>query len=275
MSPGTDHFVTLRACADMVNAWFLHNYLMLNTKKTEAVLFGTDARLRQTVMDECVPFSCSGPIAFAKSIHLMGVTLDTALVMDKHVKEVVAACSYHLQALKHIRPSLTVEVANTIAHSLVLTRMDYCNSLLYATSAKNMHSLQVVQNRAARVVLNAGRLSSATSLLRELHWLPVNARIRHKIGALTYKALSIGQPSYLADLIVRRSQGSSLRSGDHDLLLVPPRPKRCAEPSFTFSAPEVWNSIPDETKNVNSYKTFCGRLKTALFSEFFSSAYNV
>ena len=66
LSPGLDSLAILKNCADTVNyAWFLTNYLMLNTNKTEAtcsepVLFG----LRTLSLQECVPFSDTNPIAF-------------------------------------------------------------------------------------------------------------------------------------------------------------------------------------------------------------------
>ena len=109
LSPGLDSLAILKNCADTVNAWFLTNYLMLNTNQTEAILFGTSAKLRTLSLQECVPFSDTNPIAFAKTIHLMGVTLDAELNMDAHVGEVVKTCNYHLRALRHIRGSLTKE----------------------------------------------------------------------------------------------------------------------------------------------------------------------
>ena len=42
---------------------------------------------------------------------------------------------------------------------------------------------------------------SATALLSELHWLPVNSRITFKLACLTYKLLTTGQPAYLCTLL--------------------------------------------------------------------------
>ena len=195
LSPNSDCLATLTGCADAVNKWFLNNYLMLNTSKTEAILFGTSAKLRALALKECTAFTgAHPPVPFAKSIHFMGVTLDPGLSMDTRVDEIVKTCNYHLRALRHIRPALTVDVATTIACSMVLTRKDYCNSLLYGTSIVNKRRLQCIQNRTARVVLKAGRLSSATTLLQNLHWLPVESHIRYKVATLVFNALSLGQP---------------------------------------------------------------------------------
>jgi len=272
LSPGADSLAILTRCADTVNKWFLTNYLMLNTGKTEAILFGTNAKLRTMSLHECVPFTETDPIALAKSIRLMGVTLDDELTMDAHVGEVVKTCNYHLRALRYIRGSLTKEVANTVACSLVLTRIDYCNSLLSGTSDINIRRLQQVQNRTARVVMRSGRRASSVPLLRELHWLPVKQRIHHKIGTLTYTALTLRQPKYLADLLNRESHARSHRSNEQDKLHVPRRRIEASRSSFTHSAPAVWNSISSYTKCAENRSTFSRRLKTELFSSLLSSS---
>jgi len=49
----------------------------------------------------------------------------------RHVTEVVRSCSYHTRALRHIRPLLTLDVANSVGHSIVASRLDYANALLH------------------------------------------------------------------------------------------------------------------------------------------------
>lgn len=261
----------LSACAEKVNTWFLNNFLMLNTSKTEAILFGTGAKLRALKITECQPFK-SSPITFVKSIHLLGVTLDSELSMTKHVGEVIQTCNYHIRALKYIRPSLTSQVANTIACSLILTRLDYCNSLLYGTSDTNLHRLQVVQHRAARVVLGAGRISSASSLLLTLHWLPIASRIKYKVAVLAYNALSLGQPSYLANFLTRDTYERSHRSQEQNQLHVPMRGLGSAAGSFAKSAPAVWNDISLRTKESSNKYIFGKRLKREFFTGILSSS---
>src|SRR5664279_5553916 len=115
-----------------------------------------------------------------------------------NVSEIVKSCNYHLQTLRHIRQSVTREVANAIACSIIGTRIDYCNSLLRGASEANFDKLQRVQNRAYRVVCNVGRRqSSSRELLIDLHWLPVKSRVEYKTAVLCYKACRLHQPSYL------------------------------------------------------------------------------
>ena len=153
LSPGLKNINTLSKCADSVAIWFLQNGLKLNPSKTESIIFGTAQKLK-TIATLKPTLECLGvPIAFADSVHILGVTLDNALTLNKHVTKIVSSCNYHIRALKHIRSSLTHDAAVAIACSLVNTRLDYCNSLLVSTSLQNITRLQRVQNNVARAFL--------------------------------------------------------------------------------------------------------------------------
>jgi len=90
---------------------------------------------------------------------------------------------FHTRARKHIRPALTDSMAATVAASVVQSRLDYANALLYGTLAGNIHKLQCAQNSLSRVVL-PHHPGSASSRLTHLHWLPVHRRIQYKIALL-------------------------------------------------------------------------------------------
>jgi len=94
---------------------------------------------------------------------------------------------------------MTVESAKLIAASIVGATLDYCNSLLYGSTAQNIDRLQRVQNTLARIVLQKRFSASATELRRELHWLPIRQRIEYKLAAITFKTEQSGLPGYLYD----------------------------------------------------------------------------
>ena len=124
-------------------------------------------------------------LPIADSIKVFGVTLDRRLTLDNHVSAVARSCNYHARAIRHVRHLLTVDIAQTLACSLILSRIDYCNAVLHGAPSGTIQKLQRVQNNATRVVLQALRRSHANSLLQELHWLPVEQRITYKLAVLT------------------------------------------------------------------------------------------
>ena len=65
------------------------------------------------------------------SVRNLGVMLDTTLSMDDQVKAVCRTAYAQLRGIVHIRRYRTTDAAKKVVNSLVTTRMDYCNSLLY------------------------------------------------------------------------------------------------------------------------------------------------
>ena len=85
--------------------------------------------------------------------------------------------------------------------SLVISRLDYCNSVLPGLPASTLAPLQRVQNATARLVINRDRRSHITPALQQLHWLPVEYRIIFKIATLMHHILHDRCPSYIADMV--------------------------------------------------------------------------
>jgi hypothetical protein len=87
---------------------------------------------------------------------------------------------YHLQALKHIRSSLSTEMAEAIAFALVNAQIAYANSVLYNRRSENVLEQQRVQNLLARIVTYTKRVEHIHPILQQLHRLPINYRINYK-----------------------------------------------------------------------------------------------
>ena len=103
----------------------------------------------------------------AEQMRVLRVVLDQRMTFEKHATAMAKWCIYHAQAI--VWHLLTPNSAQTLACSLILSRIDYCNALLHGTPAVTIHKLQRVQNKAARIVLQAPRQSDAKPLLRRLH----------------------------------------------------------------------------------------------------------
>jgi len=194
----------------------------------------------------------------ADEIKVLGVVLDRRLAFDKHVMAVTQSCNFHAQAIRHICHLLSTDLAQTLACSLILTRLDYCNSVLYGAPV-----------RTARIVLQALRQSHAKPLMRQLHWLPVQHRTDYKVSVLTYKTLNTSVPQYLSQRINRRVNARTLRSSATPLLIQPFARTGFAKCSFRCAAPSVWNSLPASVIGSDSLSVFKSRLKTFLFLRYF------
>ena len=159
-----------------------------------------------------------------------------------------------------------MEAAKTLVQAFVHSRIDYCNSLLAGISQQSINKLQKVQNAAARVITRSSKRCHITPILKELHWLPVSARIKFKIICYAYQCLNGLAPSYLVDLVEPYTPGRSLRSGNQHLMNIPKSNlKNFGSKAFCTVAPTLWNELPRDLKCVPTYHIFKARLKTYLF----------
>src|ERR1051325_6189453 len=239
--------------------------MLLNPDKSEAILVGTKAQRGKLSAVSGVEVAGS-TITFCKSLTCLGVTIDSSLSLDSQVTSIVKSCNYHIKALRHIRPVLSREVAETVARSNTMSRLDYCNSILAGSSKKSLESLQRVQNSLARVVAGANWRDHITPVLRELHWLPVARRIDYKLAILTYKIRLSHTPYYLAELIDEHVPVRVFRSSCAPPLATKSASSVLASRAFSNTAPNVWNSLPDGVRCAGSLEIFKRLLKTYLFN---------
>ena len=133
---------------------------------------------------------------------------------------------------------------DTLVYSLIVSKVNYCNSLFIGLPNVILKRIQSVLNRAARLIFNLPPTVPTTSSLIELHRLPLKARIEFKICLITFKALKCNQPSYIRELLSFSSHESTsgLRSADDPYRLHEPRAigeRGFANCSFSYIAPHL------------------------------------
>lgn len=255
---------TLESALVVLSQWFSLNCLALNPDKSDAILLGT--RQRNSTLSNISHISVAGSLVpLSDTVKLLGVTLDKSLTFHKHVNQVSQSCYYHMKALRHIRHCLDDQTASLIAHALISSRLDYANSLLLGAPNYVINKLQCIQNSLARIVLQSDSLAHSQPLFQQLHWLPIQSRIRFKLATITYKALSTNSPQYLSSLIHYHLPVRSLRSCDQHYLLPTPSSTNFGSRSFRCSAPAIWNSIPLDIRSSQTLDIFKRHLKTHYF----------
>ena len=109
-----------------------------------------------------------------------------------------------------------------LVNSLVISQLDYCNAVYYGLPSYLILRLQRVQNTTARLISCTHKYDHITHVLIELHWLPIEYRLKFKILLHVFEVINGLSPTYLTDLITHQPVPShSLQSTDSNLLFVP------------------------------------------------------
>ena len=126
----------------------------------------------------------------------------------------------------------------------MISRLDYCNSVLYGIPKYQRDKLQRIQNIAARMVTGTRSTDHITPVLKNLHWLPFEARISLKILLMTYKILNGQSTSYLEPIIQESHPSRTLRSSTFSLLCIPSiKCNSYGGRAFSAAAPELNSRI--------------------------------
>ena len=155
---------SMQSCMSDVKAWETANMLRLNNNKTELMLV-TSKRTKQL---HNLPSSITmenAEIPFKQSVKNLGFTLDCHLTMNAHLSNIAWTCYFELRRLASIRRFLTITATATLVSAFVLSRIDYCNSLLFGSTHDVIFHLQRILSYAARVILRLPRSSNITTHL--------------------------------------------------------------------------------------------------------------
>ena len=160
------------------------------------------------------------------------------------------------------------KTAQLIVQGLVVSNIDYCNSLLAGFSQYQLNKLQQIQNMSCWVICNI-RKPMITSLQQ---WKISTGsgslqRIAYKLCLLVYKCQNNLAPWYLSDLLQSRPCSRLLRSSQSDNIYAAYfKNSQCQLSSFSSAGPRAWNAFPVTIKTGQLLDIFKTLLKTYLFN---------
>ncbi|KAF7237899.1 Proteasomal ATPase-associated factor 1 [Varanus komodoensis] len=179
-------------------------------------------------------------------------TLTCQGVSSDGIPEIIASEGFVVSEITKLCSYLEDDCLMTVTHALVTSRLDFCNALYVGLPLKTVRILQMVQNRAARLLTGTGHYSHITPVLFQLHWLPIKVRAQFKVLVITYKALNSLGPGYLKERLHPYLPSRPLRLAA-EALLREPSVKDIRRKSLLVSCPRENAS----TKFLAPHTTFC------------------
>ena len=153
----TEARFAMEQCIRAVRAWMVVDKLKLNEEKTEFMLIGTHQQLSKVLTDSLL---VTGTVVSSVSeARNLGVWFDSKFQFQTHINKTCQSAFYYIYNIRRIRKFLSFEAAKSLVQALVISGLDYCNSVLYGIPAIHTNKLQRAQNAAARLLTNRPRYS--------------------------------------------------------------------------------------------------------------------
>ena len=117
--------------------------------------------------------------------------------------------------IREIRQYLSPDACHTLILGLVISHLDYANGLLCNSPKSTIQTYQRIQNMCAKLILSRSKYDSSTEALKELHWLPIQARVDYKILSLMHQCTHGAAPEYLKVTRKAKNKETAMKHPKH------------------------------------------------------------
>ena len=201
---------------------------------------------------------------------LLGGIMCQNLKFSEHIQDNEASMlkilNNRLNALKKVGKFASFKSRKMVANGIIISRLIYLIPLWLGCEKYFLKSLQMVQNKAARVVTKCGHRTPVKTLLQQCGWLSVAQLSTYHSLVLVYKILSTGSPHYLYSKLSNVCHlPYPIRSAadKHKIRLGKDSQadSELARSSFKYRATCEWNLLPLSIRQVEDIKIFKKEVK--------------
>ena len=237
--------------SDKAIKWFTENHMIANPDKFKAIIInkggqdtsGTKLKINNEVIES------------SKEVTLLGVVIDNKLSFAPHISVMCRKAARILNAIKRQKKYITdTKTRQMVVNTYVLSQFNYCPLIWHFCGTGETHKMEKVQERAMRFIVN-DYTSEYTDILKKANAPTLYLKRVQKIAQEVYKAINNLSPSYTKELInYRHSKYPSRRPLD----IYVPRVNQVkfGFRSYNYEASTVWNSLPCEIRQAESFPLF-------------------
>src|SRR6218665_3623866 len=132
----------------------------------------------------------------------LGVLLDNTLSLKFQIASITKSCFFHLRRIGQVKKSLNENCLCTLVQALVISRLDYCNSVLYGLSASTLQPLTTVLYCAAKLIKNLSPvIMSPRPFVNYTGFIHSFIHSGHFYSAPSSSLLLRGTPDYSTDTV--------------------------------------------------------------------------
>ncbi len=248
-----------------IKLYFITNGLLLNPKKTQCILIGNRQLLSRIPPETFI--NCYG-VHIHPSTHVKNLVIyfDKYMLFDVHIDELDKVMGV-LMFLSRVSEHFDKTTRIIVVQSLVFSLINYCISIWGSTCNMLLHSVQKLQNFAAKVAIGGARkYDHATPFIKELKCLTINDKYIFEKCTTVYKAIHGLYPDWYIKFPTVSARAASITMQENNLHI--PRAKTdSGARATTICGPNFWNNLPHHTKNSGSLHSFNSGLSNVFLKD--------
>lgn len=242
-----------------ISQWMKSNDLKINPDKTHVLLMGTHRRLATT--NRPLEVQIDGEVlcgSESKCQNLLGCVISADLKWSRHVAMLRSKLAMRLTGLNNLKHICPYPLRKKLAEGLFNSVIVYCLPVFGGMEPGDLREIQLLQNKAARLVCRAPPRSSRSDLYEKLGWLTINQMVCYYTLISLFKINSFNDPEYLAMQLNNRGRNGRIKTHNPRLTIV--------SNSFCYRGPSQWNSLPSAIRNEVRLGTFKRLVKKWIIS---------
>ena len=169
----------------------------------------------------------------------------------------------------HIKDSLPYEARIIMITNVIISNIDYCNSVLICSPDNSLKPLQLVINKAVRFVFNLRKRTHITPYLKRLHILPIRYRINYKVCLISFRIINNTAPSYLIEkyptFVPTTPLNLRIGSGRDSMMFAMEKHPRDRD-TIDDKIKKTWNNLPLQLRQEKNLTSFKSKLKKHFFT---------
>lgn len=236
--------------------WLKFNKLKLNVEKTKFMIIGQNTQTHDDVKIDNIS------IQKVSEFKYLGVVLDDKLTFKPNLNFVIKKIAKKVGFLGRLSKKLSSWSILTVFKTIIAPHIDYCSTMLFMNNETDLKRLQLLQNKAMRLILKCSRRTHIQDMLKTLNFQSVKQRVYFNTLLMIYKIKNKLLPEYLTTLVTYNSQvhDRCLRRRSHFRL--PAFKKSGNQQSVFFRGLDLFNRLPDEvrrSRNIFDFKKKCSK----------------
>ena len=197
-----------------IRKWLARNKLSLNVKKTEFMIVGSSHKLSRIANTDIIIHINGEKIQWVNECKHLGVIIDDTLTWSKHITHITKKIAPGLFYLRKSKNVIPLNMQCLLYNAVIAPHFNYCNVVWGNCNQTLQNKLQVLQNRAAKIIKGVDRYASSTQTLNDLKWYNLRVKQYQNEAITMYKAVNKLMPTYICNRFKEKKVQYNLRNSN-------------------------------------------------------------